>query len=356
MELFGSLDTNTFTNALIVLEVVALVTLSAICSGLNIAVMSLDVGDLRRKAKLGNKQAKRVLPLRERTHLTLASILLTNVAAVSATSLVLTQVVNGWVAGVIATLLIVIFGEILPQALFARNTLRYASRFAPVLKTMIAVTYILSRPLESLLNRLFPSIKKELQSRSELGLVISEHLGDDSSELDESEIGIMKGALELSEKRARDIMTDIKHTYYLRLDTELDGPKIDEIKERGFSRVPILNSELTACDGVLLMKDLVDVDFDDNHYKVSDMPLHRTPIVGSMTALDTLLRKFLSSGSHLIPIERDESIVGIATIEDLIEEIFGQEIEDETDRIRRPISLSFPKASPAYQNGHKPKS
>jgi len=69
----------------IILEVVLLVITSAICSGLNIAVMSLDIGDLRRKAKLGNRQARRVLPLRQRTHLTLASILLTNVAAQSAT-------------------------------------------------------------------------------------------------------------------------------------------------------------------------------------------------------------------------------------------------------------------------------
>ena len=42
-------------------EVILLVLASAICSGLNIAVMSLDVSDLRRKAKLGNRQAKQVL-------------------------------------------------------------------------------------------------------------------------------------------------------------------------------------------------------------------------------------------------------------------------------------------------------
>jgi len=54
----------------VIFEVVLLVLFSAVCSGLNIAVMSLDMADLRRKAKLGNKQAKRVLPLRRNTHLT----------------------------------------------------------------------------------------------------------------------------------------------------------------------------------------------------------------------------------------------------------------------------------------------
>src|SRR5579884_2791367 len=103
---------------LIVIEVLLLILASAICSGLNIAVMSLDPADLRRKAKLGDRQAKRVLPLRRQAHLTLASILLTNIAAVSATSLVLDQKLNGWLAGALATLLIVIFGEVMPQALF----------------------------------------------------------------------------------------------------------------------------------------------------------------------------------------------------------------------------------------------
>jgi metal transporter CNNM len=108
---------------LTIVEVCLLIVASAICSGLNIAIMSLDISDLRRKAKLGNRAANRVLPLRHNAHLTLASILLTNVAAVSATSLVLDQIFNGWIAGLISTLLIVVLGEVIPQALFSKNPL-----------------------------------------------------------------------------------------------------------------------------------------------------------------------------------------------------------------------------------------
>jgi CBS domain containing-hemolysin-like protein len=57
-----------------------------------------------------------------------------------------------------------------------------------------------------------------------------------------------------------------------------------------------------------------------------------------MTALDTLFRKFIGGGAHLIPVERDNKIVGIVTIEDLLEEIVGHEIEDETDRAKRQRS------------------
>jgi len=314
------------------LEVVLLVMASAICSGLNIAVMSLDLSDLRRKAKLGNKQAKRVLPLRRNTHLTLASILFTNVAAVSATSLVLEHRYDGWIAGFASTILIVIFGEVIPQALFAKDPLAWTSRFAPVLKLMRLLTYVLSKPLQILLDKLFPRQRARLQSRNELGLIIAEHINDKSSELDEDEAEIMRGALSLSEKRVRDIMTDIRHTYWLTPETELSSQQIDELKAKGFSRIPIFNQARTKCYGILLMKDMVDIDFDHHEYHVDDMPLHPVQLVGSMTALDTMFRKFISAGTHLIPIEKDDEIIGIVTIEDLIEEILGHEIEDETDR------------------------
>ncbi len=317
---------------LIAIEVIFLILASAICSGLNIAVMSLDLADLRRKAKLGDRQAASILPLRRNSHLTLASILLTNVAAVSATSLVLHQRFSGWEAGLIATLLIVVFGEVMPQALFSKNPLTWSARFAPVLKAMVAITYILSKPLQLLLDELFPYERARLQSRHELGLLITEHMDSDSSELDEDEAAIMHSALQLSEKRVRDIMTDIRHTYWLTPDTELTDAKIDELKAKGFSRVPIFNNKLTHCYGVLLMKNMVDIDFDTHTYRVDELPLHRTQLIGSMTALDTMFRKFIAAGTHLIPVERDDEIIGIVTIEDLIEEILGHEIEDETDR------------------------
>ncbi len=322
----------------VALEVLLLVIFSAVCSGLNIAIMALDPAELRRKARLGNSQARAILPLRQRTHLTLASILLVNVAAVSATSLVLEQQLNGWLAGLVSTLLIVIFGEILPQAFFARNPLKWTSTFAPLLKIMVAITYIVSKPLQILLDEILPREHPQLQSRQELGLMIAEHLGTDESELDDDEVEIIRGALQLSEKRVRDIMTDVRHTYWLTPNTELSDDKIDEIKEQGFSRIPVFNQALTRSYGVLLMKDLVDIDFDHHTYKVADMTLHPVQLVGSMTALDTMFRKFIATGTHLIPIERDDAIVGVVTIEDLIEEIVGREIEDETDRRRGPIT------------------
>jgi metal transporter CNNM len=294
--------------------------------------MALDPNDLRRKAKLGDRRAARVLPLRQSTHLSLSAILLTNIAAVSATSLVLGTVFYGFVAGILATLLTVIFGEIFPQALFLRNALRASSFLAPFLRLIIILSWPISRPMQLLLDALFKDASAHLQTRHELGLLLNEHLSDES-ELDEDEVEIMRGALQLSEKRVRDIMTPIDRVFWLLPHTVIDDKLIDDIKDTGRSRIPIFNAEQTICFGVLLVKQLVDIDFDDNPPRVDELPLHAVQSVGSMTALDTMFRKFVGARSHLMPVERDDKIVGIVTIEDLIEEILGHEIEDETDRV-----------------------
>lgn len=310
------------------------VLISAVCSGLNVSIMALDPGDLRRKAKLGDHDAKRVRPFRNNIHLTLSAILLTNVAAVSATSLVLESVFYGLIAGIMSTLLIVVFGEILPQALFVRRALRVCSVLSPLLLAMTILTYPIAKPLQLLLDALFKGERARLQSRHELGLMISEHLGTKESELDEDEVEIIRGALQLSEKRVRDITTPMKHVFWLEPQAIIDEPTLEHIKASGRSRIPIFNKQRTICYGILLVKQLVDIDFDEKPYRVDELPLHPTKTVGSMTALDTMFRTFINAHTHLMPVEKDDKLVGIITIEDLIEEIVGHEIEDETDDAR----------------------
>jgi metal transporter CNNM len=316
-----------------ILLVALLIGFSAIFSGLNIALMSLDLPELKRQRKLGNKKARRVYPLRKNTHLTLTSILIGNVGAVSATALVLDESAgNGFIAGALSTLLLVIFGELLPQALFAKQALMVCWIFAPFLKLLTILLYPIAKPLQLMLDAIVGEHSDhQLHSRHELGLIINEHIGDHDSELDDDEVEIIRGALQLSEKQVSDIMTSMDHVYWLEPETVIDGKKIDEIKGANWSRIPVFNKRRTICYGILHMKDLVDIDFDAQPIPVRSLRLYSTKLVGSRTALDTMFRKFIGARSHLIPIEKNGKIIGIVTIEDLIEEIIGHEIIDESD-------------------------
>jgi len=313
--------------------VILLLILSAICSGLNIALMSLNLPEIKRKAKLGDKEAKKVLPFRKNAHLTLTSIVLTNVGVISATSLVLDEHFNGLIAGVMSTLLIVIFGELGPQAFFTRHALSACAKLAPMMRLMVIATYVVAKPLQLMMDRLFGKHNDwELHSRRELGLIIHEHSLHDS-ELDDDEVEIIKGALLLSEKKVEDIMTPIDSVYWLSISDTIDDEKIDEIKNAGRSRIPVFDDDKTSCYGIVRMKDMVDVDFDEKPKPVSKLKIFPVKPVGSRTALDTMFRKFISARTHMIPIEKSDRIIGIVTIEDLIEEIIGHEILDESDQI-----------------------
>ncbi len=316
--------------------VVFLIFMSAICSGLNVALMTFHPPELKRKAKLGDKKAARVLPLRENAHLTLAGILLANVAFASGAAIVLGDNFFGFVAAYLCTLLLVVFAVLFPQAFFNRNALSICSKLSPLMRLMIFVTYPISKPLQIMLDRFFgkPNSSR-LHTRHELGLMINEHLGKQASELDDDEVEIIQGALQLSEKQVSEIMTPISEAYWLTYEEIIDGKKIDEITNVRYSRIPVFSTSLDKCFGIILMKDLVDMDFDENPVPIKNLRLHKTKEVGSRTALDTMFRKFIGAKSHLMPVSKNDKIVGVVTIEDLIEEIIGHEIIDESDHITK---------------------
>jgi metal transporter CNNM len=252
---------------------------------------------------------------------------------VSANALILEHHFNGLIAGLVSTLLIVVFGEVLPQAVFVKRALWFTALFSPLLRLTVWVTYPVSKPLQLILDKLVGDEHHSLHSRDELGLIIGEHQADDSSELDEDEVEIIQSALQLSEKTVKDIMRPIDEVFWLPIDAELNEETVDMITSHGYSRIPILSRDKSDCYGVLLMKDMVDINFTGHPVPVSAFTLHKTRVIGSRTALDTMFRKFISIHSHLVPIEKDDEIIGIVTVEDLVEEILGHEIADETDHL-----------------------
>ena len=306
---------------------------SAICSGLNVALLSLDLRSLRRKAKLGDHHAKRALVIRARVHFYLSGILLTNVMFASATSVVLGNTLSGISAVAISTLLLVTLAEITPQAIAVSRAKLAVSVFSPAIKFVSYAGYPITRPLQSLLDAIVGKHASPLHSRRELGLLIAEHTGP-GSELDEDEVEIVRNALQLSEKKVRQIMTPASRVYYFQEDSIINAAKIDELKADNWSRIPVFDKKRTSCEYYIMLKDLVDIDFNERDFRVDELPRHKTVTVGSMTALDTLFRMFITAKRHLMVVERNSKIVGIVTIEDLVEEIIGYEIEDESDQSR----------------------
>lgn len=316
---------------MIYLIVLALVMLSALFSGLTLGFFSLSKEDVERKARLGDKRAKRVYKVRKNGNLLLCTLLIGNVAVNATLPLYLNSIASGFVAGLAATALIVVFGEIIPQATFSRYALEVGSRVVWLVQFFQFVLYPFCWPLAWLLDKILGDEIPSVYSRQELMKIIEEHEGSRESDLDEDEEKIIKGALSFSEKTVQKILTPRLEIFSLAKDHVLSKSTINKVKGSGHSRIPVYESDPENIVGLLFVKDLIGNDFKNK--TVGDVMRTNVMFVDASKKLDELLNAFKENRQHLfVVINEYGEVAGLVTIEDVLEEIIGAEIMDEDDK------------------------
>jgi hypothetical protein len=140
------------TNVIVWIGIAFCITQSAIFSGLNLALFSISKLRLEVAAAGGNRDAVELLELRKDSNLTLATVLWGNVTINVLLTLLSDSVLAGVGAFAFSTVVITLFGEIIPQAYFSRHALRMAARLAPVLKLYQVGLYPVAKPTAMFLN------------------------------------------------------------------------------------------------------------------------------------------------------------------------------------------------------------
>lgn len=291
------------SDVLLWLAAVVLLALSGLFSGLNIGLMMARPDDLKRKARQGDKIAARVYRYRKDGYYLIFCILLGNVGVNTAMSILLGNMTNGVVGGLIATLLITMFGEILPQAIFSQRGYRFVRYFFWLLDVIYVLFWPLAQPMSKLLNHWLGKETPQLYSHQELEEIIHEHAVRSDSPVDYDESRIAAGALQFSKKTAGDLVTPMSEVFVVDLD---DGELV----------------------GVLYVKDVVGRDLP---LPISQLYRDKIYDIDKRSRLDTVLSRFIQTRNHLFVVMDDETELGIITLEDVIEEILDQEIEDEYD-------------------------
>lgn len=134
------------------LGIAGCITLSALFSGLNLAIFSLSQLRLQIEADGGNKEAASVLELRKNSNQVLATVIWGNVGTNVFLTLLSDSVLAGLGAFFFSAVAITLLGEIAPQAYFSRNALRMTARFLPFLTFWRAALFLLARPTAILLD------------------------------------------------------------------------------------------------------------------------------------------------------------------------------------------------------------
>jgi metal transporter CNNM len=306
--------------------------LSALFSGLTLGLFSLDPHSLRRRAKHGDTDAALVYVVRERGNQLLITLILGNVVVNTTLSIFLGSIASGLVAAVTATSLIVVFGEIIPQAVITRKALWYGARTIWFTRTALFLFYPIAAPLAKALDTFLGSELPTIYSKRELMEIISEHEDSSHSTVDADEERIVHGALQFSHVRVREVMTTTENVVSFDENQKLNDDFFETISEYGFSRLPIYSGDKANIIGILYAKDLLTEDEDISIKQTEEAFDKHFITVRPDDLLDKVLASMLKQRQHLAIVKtKNKQFIGIISLEDIIEEIIQQEIKDEDD-------------------------
>ncbi|KAJ1521072.1 hypothetical protein ONE63_002778 [Megalurothrips usitatus] len=330
---------------LAVLIILTCLSFSALFSGLNLGLMSLDRTDLKIVCNTGTERERRfarvILPVRNHGNFLLCSILLGNVLVNSTLTILMDDLTSGLVAVICSTLAIVIFGEITPQAVCSRHGLAVGARTINITKVVMALTSPLSYPISKLLDWALGEEIGNVYTRERIKELVK--VTTEFNDLEKDEVNIIAGALELRKKTVADVMTKLEDVYMLPYDSILDFETVSEIMKSGFSRVPVYDGRRTNIVTMLYIKDLAFVDPDDETPLKTLCQFYQNEcnFVFEDTTLDVMFKQFKDGiKGHMALVHRVNSegegdpfyeTVGLITLEDVIEELIQAEIVDETD-------------------------
>jgi len=321
---------------------IGLVLAGGVFAGLTLGLMGLDELHLRVLATssdnlIEKENAKKVLKLMHKgRHWVLVVLLLGNVIVNESLPIFLDSAIGGGFPAVaISTTAIVIFGEIIPQAVSVRYGLAIGARCAPFVLVLMYIFAPIAWPIAKLLDLLLGTNETHTYKKAELKSFLQFHRTGEEP-LRDDEISILNGVLELNGKKVEQIMTPMKDVVTLSADTVLDAAMVDKILLSGYSRFPVHEpGNPEAFIGLLLIKKLLFYDpskaLPVSAFTLSILPEAR-PSINCFQALDY----FQTGRAHLLLVSRTPGkpggAMGVITLEDIIEEILSEEIVDETDR------------------------
>ncbi|KAJ5089833.1 hypothetical protein N7532_008517 [Penicillium argentinense] len=321
----------------------ALVLSGGAFAGLTIALMGQDEVYLQVIKTSGEgsekKNAASVLNLLKRgKHWVLVTLLLSNVITNETLPIVLDRSLGGgWPAVLGSTALIVIFGEIVPQSICVRYGLPIGAWMAPCVLVLMYIMSPVAWPVAKLLDRLLGEDHGTIYKKAGLKTLVTLHrtLGEAGEQLNSDEVTIISAVLDLKEKSVGAIMTPMEDVFTMSADTVLDERTMDLILSQGYSRIPIHAPENPMnFVGMLLVKMLITYDPEDGK-RVRDFSLATLPETRPETSCLDIVNFFQEGKSHMVLVSEypseDRGALGVVTLEDVIEELIGEEIIDESD-------------------------
>jgi len=325
---------------LIVLSVLLL--FAAITAASEIAIVAISRIKIRRLAASGSKSAKIVLKIVEVPERFFGTILVSNnivdaLIAVIVASIVIKIIgTNEKISIAIATLIasfLIIVSEVTAKTLAARFSEKISMALAIPIQTMIAMFAPVVRILEAItktISKLLgiqPGKRASLVTEEEIKSFIK--MGEEDGALHKEKSRMLSKVFDFGDTIVKNVMTAKKDIVSIDINSSLEQI-LEKVLESGYSRLPVYKDGPDNIVGIINMKDLLNLSCNKDLIVLHDI-IYPAVFFPESKKVSELLKEFQKGHTH-IAIIRDAKgkLLGLVTIEDLLEEIVG-EIEDEYD-------------------------
>lgn len=322
----------------LLLTAALVIIISAGCSLTEAVLYSLPISHVESLAEAGRPSGKILKRLRQNIERPITAILslntIANTAGAALTGAMAARVFgSAWVGlfSAFLTLAILLFAEVIPKTagvVFNRS-------LAPIVARPLAFLVWLLTPAVALCSLVTKAVagKKSGDSVSEAELLIMTRLGLRRGVIDKDEARVIQNILSLERKSAHDAMTP--RTVVFSLSSELTVAAARDEKEiTTHSRIPVYFGKGEEIGGIVYRRDIMRAFADgkaEQKLETLTKPVH---FVQEKTRLNRVLQMFLERREHMfVVIDEYGGLAGVITLEDVLEEILGQEIVDETDQV-----------------------
>lgn len=322
-----------------------LLIFSAFFSASDMIYGVVDKARLEAKVEEGSKCAKVALYLRNNYEFSISSILfgnnLVNILASSIVTLIGISVNpdNGaTVAAIIFTVVVIIVGEFLPKAIGKKFNYSLSLAFAYPVRIFTYIFFVFTWPFSCLFKLIAKLFKRNVKEKPDISEEVLDEMIDEieeAGELEKDEAEIVRGAVDLLDIQAFEIMTPRVDVFAIDIDDPID--EIIKNKELlDYSRVPVYQDTVDNIIGILPIKVLSKKLLNKEDINIKEL-MYKPLIIPRSYQVINLLNDFKEERVH-IAVVKDEygGTEGIITMEDVLEEIVG-DIFDETDDIEEEV-------------------
>lgn len=312
------------------------------------ALMSLSKIRIRHMVEEGVKGAKLVEKLTEDPNRLLGAILIgnnvVNIGASALATTIATKIFASAGAGIatgVMTILVLIFGEITPKSIAKQKSEKVALKVSKVINVIVKILkpFIgIFTAISSIFIRLFggdPKASEPFITEEELRTMVG--VSEEEGVLEDVEKEMIFNVFDFADAHVKDVM--VQRVDVIAVDIEASYEEVLEvIKTEQFSRIPVYNQTIDDIVGILNVKDLIMAEKSTKPFKVSDY-MREPYYTFEFKKIKELFTEMKKTRNHIsVVLDEYGGTVGIVTIEDLIEEVFG-DIEDEYDDYEKEIEV-----------------